>query len=58
MNDFSFSLAESAVLALADIKEAAAAFDRGDANIVDTLEAIAGACEAYLAATQAFRTAA
>jgi hypothetical protein len=58
MNVFSLSLAERAVLALADIKANAAAFDRGDANIVDALEAIATTCEAYLAVTQKLRPAA
>lgn len=43
---------------MADIKATAAAFDRGDANIVDALEAIATTCEAYLAVTQKLRPAA
>lgn len=55
IKDSIHSLAAGAVLALADIKAASAAFDRGDANIIVALEAIAVACEAYLAATQALR---
>lgn len=38
-----------AVLTLADIKAATEAFDRGDTNAHDALEAVAAALEAYLA---------
>ena len=52
MNNSSFSLAAHAVLALTEIKDASAAFDRGDMNIFDTIDAIVIACEAYRSATQ------
>lgn len=52
MNDSGCSLAAHAVLALADIKAASAAFDRGDANIFDAMNTIVIACEAYRAATK------
>jgi len=52
------SLAAHAVLTLADIKAASAAFDRGDSNIFDAIDAIVRACEAYRAATQRLRDAA
>lgn len=52
MNDARCSLAAHAVLTLADIKAASAAFDRGDTNIYDAIDAIVIACEAYRAATQ------
>ena len=52
------SLAAHAVLTLADIKAASAAFDRGDTNIFEAIDAIVIACEAYRAAIQSLRTAA
>ena len=58
MNDSSFSLAAHAVLALAEIKAASAAFDRGDMNIFAAVDAIVIACEAYRAVTQSILKAA
>jgi hypothetical protein len=58
MNDSSCSFAAHAVLTLADIKAASAAFDRGDTNIFEAIDAIVIACEAYRAAIQSLRTAA
>lgn len=52
------SVARTAILALAEIKAAAAAFDRGEANVFDTLNAIVTAAEAYHAVAQAHREAA
>lgn len=47
--------AKSAILTLAEIKAAAEAFDRGESNVLDTLDAIASAVEAYEAASQTHR---
>lgn len=40
-------IAQSAVLAIAEIKTATDAFGRGEANVFDALDAIAVAVEAY-----------
>lgn len=53
-----FVLATAAVLTLAEIKAATEAFDRGDANAHDTLEAILDAIAAYQAARDSRREAA
>lgn len=58
MNESICSLAPHAVVALADIKAASAAFDRGDTNVVDAIDAVVIACEAYRAATHGLRKAA
>lgn len=50
--------AKAAVLALAEIKAATQAFDRGETNVFDTLDSISGAVEAYRATTQTRREAA
>ena len=46
-------LAKAAVLTVAEIKSATEAFDRGEANVLDTLDAIVVAVEAYQAAALA-----
>ena len=51
-------LATAAVLTLAEIKAATEAFDRGDANAHDALEAILEAIAAYQAARDSRREAA
>lgn len=43
-------IAKTAILALAEIKAAAEAFDRGDANLFEALDTIVAAVEAYQAA--------
>ena len=48
----------TAILALAEIKTAVEAFDRGEANVFDALDAIAVAVEAYQTATASSRDAA
>ena len=53
-----FSLAMAAVLTLAEIKAATEAFDRGDVNAHDTLEAILKAIAAHQAARDPRREAA
>lgn len=50
--------AKAAVLALAEIKAATQAFDRGEANVFDAMASIIVAVEAYQAASQARRDAA
>lgn len=40
-------LAQAAILAIAEIKAAADAFDRGDANVHDALDSILAAVAAY-----------
>ena len=45
-------LAKNAILALAEIKTAVEAFDRGETNALDALDAIAVAVEAHLVAAQ------
>lgn len=44
--------AKAAVLALAEIKAATQAFDRGATNVFDTLDAVFAAVEAYRTAEQ------
>lgn len=53
-----FLLAQAAIFTLAEIKAAAAAFDRGETNAHDTLEAIREAVAAYQAAREPRREAA
>lgn len=53
-----FQLAKAAVLALAEIKSATEAFDRGESNAPDTLEAIEEAIATYRAARDSRREAA
>jgi len=48
----------AAVLTLSDIAAAIEAFNRGDCNVYDALDAISVAVEAYHAATQPRRDAA
>lgn len=50
--------AKDAILALAEIKSATQAFDRGETNVFDALETIIAAVEAYRATTQTRREAA
>ena len=50
--------AKSAILAMAEIKAVTEAFDRGDANIFDALDAVLVAVEAYRAAVLRGRKAA
>jgi len=52
------SLAKNAVFTLAEIKAAAEAFDRGETNVFDALEAIVVAVDAYQATAQPRRAAA
>lgn len=52
------SVAKAAILALAEVKAATEAFDRGESNAFDTMDAITIAVEAYKAATQPRRDAA
>jgi hypothetical protein len=40
------TVAQSAILAMAEIKAATEAFDRGEANVFDALDAVAAAVEA------------
>ena len=47
----SVPLATTAILTLAEIKAAVEAFDRGDTNVFDALDAIFVAVEAHQAAT-------
>ena len=51
-------LAKAAILTLAEIKAAIEAFDRGDTNAFDAMDAILCAVEAYRAALQTRRSAA
>ena len=44
------ALAKSAMLAMAEIKATTEAFDRGETNVLDALDAIVLAIEAYRAA--------
>ena len=53
-----FAVAKAAVLTLAEIKAATEAFDRGEINAFDTLEAIAEAVAVYQAAREPRREAA
>ena len=46
----SVPLATTAILTLAEIKAAVEAFDRGESNVFDSLDAIIVAVEAYQAA--------
>lgn len=50
--------AKAAILALAEIKAAADAFDRGESNVFDALDAVTVAVEAYRAGEQPRREAA
>lgn len=52
------SVPATAIFALAEIKAATEAFDRGDANACDALDAILVAVEAYRVALQTNREAA
>lgn len=45
--------AKAAILALAEIKAAMQAFDRGETNLFDALDSIIGAVEAYHATASA-----
>ena len=47
-----------AILTLAEIKTAVAAFDRGEINVIDALDAIVVAVGSYQAAAQSRREAA
>lgn len=48
MDDITFVLmAQRAVLAMAEIKAATEAFDRGDTNVFDALDAVMGAVAGY-----------
>lgn len=51
-------LTSAAILALAEIKAAAEAFEQGEANAFDALDAILVAIEAYHAANRKHRDAA
>lgn len=51
-------IAQSAVLALAEIKAATEAFDQGETNVFDALDAIAVAVAAYQNALASCRDAA
>ena len=44
------ALAKSAILTMAEIKATTEAFDRGETNVLDALDAIVLAIEAYRAA--------
>ncbi len=55
---YSQSVPATAILALAEIKAATEAFDRGDANVFDALDAILIAVEAYRATVRTKREAA
>jgi hypothetical protein len=46
-NNINQRRAVQAMLAMAEIKAATAAFDQGDKNVLQTLSAIAKACEPY-----------
>ena len=50
--------AHAAILTLAEIKSAVEAFDRGESNAFDSIDAIVVSLEHYLAATKPGRTAA
>lgn len=52
------SLAKNAILTLAEIKATIDAFDRGAANLFDTLDSIVVAIEAYEAVAEPRRKAA
>lgn len=54
----SLPLATTALLTLTEIKAATEAFDRGDTNVFDALDAILIAVEAYRATAQPRRDAA
>ena len=54
----SLAAAKAAVLVLAEIKSASDAFDRGEINAFDALDAVLAAVEAYHAAEQRRRKAA
>lgn len=49
------SAAKTAILTLAEIKAATDAFDRGDINVLDALDAIVMEVEAYRAATRSHK---
>lgn len=51
-------LVKAALLALAEIKAATEAFDRGEENVFDALDAIVVAIDAYRAAARVGREAA
>jgi len=51
-------LAKSAIHTMAEIKAATEAFDRGETNVFDALDAVVVAIEAYRAAEQSRRKAA
>ena len=51
-------LAKTAILTLAEIKAAIEAFDRGDANAFDTIDAVVFAVESYRTSLQVRRDAA
>ena len=51
-------LTQSAIFTMAEIKTATRAFDRGDTNVFNALDAIAVAIEAYHNATEPRRDAA
>jgi len=53
-----FSPAANAILTMADIKAAAEAFEQGEVNVFDALDAVAVALEAYEATSQPIRKAA
>jgi hypothetical protein len=55
---WSHSSPATAILALAEIKAAVEAFDRGETNVFDALDVIAVAVEAYQNATASSRDAA
>ncbi|MFM7206337.1 MAG: hypothetical protein ACKO4T_06700 [Planctomycetaceae bacterium] len=46
------AMRKAAIFAVAEIKAATDAFDRGDRNVFDTLDAIVAAIEAWQAATR------
>jgi len=52
------SAARTALLAVAEIKAVTEAFDRGDTNVFDALDAIVVAIEAFQAADRSVREAA
>ena len=53
-----FTAATNAVLTMADIAAAAKAFEQGEINVFDALDAVAVAIEAYEANTRPIRKAA
>lgn len=58
MNKTFVSLAKRAVLVMAEVKVATDAFDRGDTNVFDSLDAIRVAVEAYAKSKSGVREAA